>query len=95
MFDTHEELVLLSEAASDFPGRPVHTSTLHRHRLRGVRGVKLECLRIGARWFTSKQAIARFIGKLNGNEPSASSSDTVFSRLSNAELDENLDRHGL
>jgi hypothetical protein len=35
-----ETLLSLTEAAALLPGRP-HVSTLHRWRLRGVRGVKL------------------------------------------------------
>jgi len=47
------------------PGRP-HTATKWRWALRGVKGVKLETVMIGAIRFTSEEAIARFLAKLNG-----------------------------
>ena len=52
--------VSLAEASHLLPGRP-HLSTLHRWRLRGVRGVKLETFLIGGRRFTSREALERFI----------------------------------
>jgi hypothetical protein len=54
-----ETLLSFREAAARLPGRP-GLSTLHRWRLRGVRGVKLETWLIGGRRFTSQQALERF-----------------------------------
>jgi hypothetical protein len=54
-----ETLQTFAEAAGELPSRP-HVSTLHRWRLRGVRGVKLETCVIGGRRFISKEAIRRF-----------------------------------
>jgi hypothetical protein len=56
-----ETLLSLPDAAKALPNRP-HTSTLHRWRLRGVRGVKLETCLIGGRRFTSQEALERFTG---------------------------------
>lgn len=56
---TTETLLPLSEAAKMLPGRP-HVSTLHRWRLHGVKGVKLETLLLGGRRFVSSASIARF-----------------------------------
>jgi hypothetical protein len=46
--------------------RPVHPSTCHRWRSPGVRGVRLECVRIGGIWHTSWQAFQRFCDRLTG-----------------------------
>lgn len=72
-----ETLVQFSEASRNFPGKPVCIQTLHRWRLRGVRGNKLESCLIGGIRFTSKEAIQRFIEAQNAGDqkpvkPSAS-----------------------
>lgn len=54
-----ETLLSLADAAKALPNRP-HTSTLHRWRMAGVRGVKLETCLIGGRRFTSLEALERF-----------------------------------
>ena len=55
-----ESLKTLAKAAQTLNGGPVHVSTMHRWRMRGVRGVKLESVLRGGIWHTSDQAIARF-----------------------------------
>lgn len=62
---TKEKIVSLADAAMAFPGGAVHISTLHRWRLRGVGGAKLETFKIGGKRFTSTEAIQRFIAELN------------------------------
>jgi hypothetical protein len=63
-----EDLITLSDAAKCFPGRAVAIQTMHRWRLNGVRGNKLEtCLIGGIRW-TSHQAIQRFIAAQNAGD---------------------------
>jgi hypothetical protein len=57
-----EHLLTLPEAAASLPGRP-NVSTVHRWRLRGVRGVRLESCRIGGRRYTSVEALCRFAAK--------------------------------
>jgi Protein of unknown function (DUF1580) len=52
-------------------GRPTHLSTALRAITRGVKSttgarVKLEALRVGGRWVTSREAVERFIMKLTG-----------------------------
>jgi hypothetical protein len=54
-----ETLLTFAEAVHTLPGRP-HLSTLHRWRLRGVRGIRLETCLIGGRRFTSREALERF-----------------------------------
>jgi hypothetical protein len=69
---TKETLIKFGKAPKAVPGRP-HISTLHRWRLRGVRGVKLETCLVGGRRFTSIEAIDRFIAATtaaaNGEAP--------------------------
>jgi hypothetical protein len=55
----HESLIMLAQASREIPGRP-HLTTLHRWRLAGIAGVKLETLKIGGRRFTSREALSRF-----------------------------------
>lgn len=54
-----ETLLTLREAAKSLPNRP-HISTVHRWRLRGVRGVKLETCLLGGSRVTSREALTRF-----------------------------------
>jgi hypothetical protein len=42
-------------------GKRISPATLWRWRLRGVNGVKLECLRLGGCWVTSDAAFAEFL----------------------------------
>lgn len=61
MIDIHKEtLVTLSEAAALLPDRP-HVSTLHRWRMNGVHGVKLETVWIGRKCYTSHEKLSLFI----------------------------------
>jgi hypothetical protein len=55
-----DNLLTLKQASNLLPGRP-HISTIHRWRLRGVRGIKLSSVMIGGRRFTSRLAINSFI----------------------------------
>ena len=43
----------------------VHVSTLHRWRLRGVRGVKLETAMLGGGRVTSLEALERFVVRVS------------------------------
>lgn len=58
------DYLTLSQAAATLPGRP-HLSTLHRWRLRGVRGVRLRTCLVGGRRFTRPEWIAEFIDRTN------------------------------
>lgn len=64
-----EQLVHFTAAAREFPGRPVCVQTLHRWRLHGVRGTKLETCIIGGMRYTSREAISRFISAMNPPAP--------------------------
>jgi hypothetical protein len=49
-------------------GKPIHFSTIWRWILKGVKTptgvVRLEAVRVGSRWVTSQEAIARFCERL-------------------------------
>lgn len=65
---TAEELIHFSKAGKSFPGKKPCLQTLHRWRLRGVRGVKLETCMVGGLRYTSQEAIQRFIAAQNPEE---------------------------
>jgi hypothetical protein len=53
----HEAPAYLGQSRN---GRPVHHSFLIRAVTRGIRGHRLEAVRVGSRWLTSVQAIQRW-----------------------------------
>ncbi len=55
-----ETLKTLSKAARTLPGGSVHVSTIHRWRLKGIRGIRLETILRGGIRYTSDEAIERF-----------------------------------
>ena len=55
----------------------VHVSTVHRWRKPGIRGIRLEAVRVGGTWYTTHEAFARFCERLTAaetGEPDAASS---------------------
>jgi hypothetical protein len=69
MIDFKEELITLTQAARLIPparrGKRTHLSTILRWILDGAKApngtvVKLEGVRLGGRWLTTKQALQRF-----------------------------------
>jgi hypothetical protein len=58
-----ETLLTFAEFAASLPNRP-NISTVHRWRLRGCRGVKLESIMLGGTRFTSQEAGQRFFNKI-------------------------------
>ena len=65
-----EPPITLAEAVDVLPkpgGRGTHFSTILRWILKGHRGVKLEALRLGGRWVTSRAALQRFAERLTPN----------------------------
>lgn len=74
MIDLSSEQVLsLKEAARRLPrqanGKKVHVSTLHRWCSRGLKGVRLESLKLGGRLVTSVEALQRFAERCSTAEP--------------------------
>ena len=64
-----ENLIPMSTAAKDpVLGKPVHVSTLHRWQLRGVRGIRLETWMVGGRRMTSREALVRFLERINKSQ---------------------------
>jgi hypothetical protein len=67
-----EQLLTLAQLAKRIPRRrrerPVHPSTVHRWRRPGIRGVRLECIRVGGAWHTSLEAFQRFCEQLSALE---------------------------
>lgn len=66
-----EEVVTLSAATRHLParraGKRPHVATMYRWASRGLRGQKLETIRIGGTLCTSLQALQRFFDKLSGS----------------------------
>ena len=67
MIDLKTEAILsLKDSCDCFPGRGrLHISTVQRWRQVGVRGVRLETVRVGGKTFTTREAISRFISAQN------------------------------
>src|SRR5262245_1159791 len=67
-----ENLIPLSELAKRLPrrrrGRPVSPSTPHRWRYPGLRGIRLECIRVGGSWCTTMSAFREFCARLSALE---------------------------
>jgi hypothetical protein len=65
-----EELLTFSQAAKRLPklrsGRPVAPSTFWRWATAGLRGARLETVKVGGATCTSADALKRFFAKLNG-----------------------------
>ena len=63
-----EHVVSLTEAATHLPrrrtGKRPHVATLYRWAARGMRGVKLETIRVGGTLCTSLEALQRFCARL-------------------------------
>jgi len=63
-----EELAPLAKASNLWvPTRP-HVATIWRWATRGIRGVKLDIVRIGGSTCTSREAVGRFLSAINGRD---------------------------
>jgi hypothetical protein len=62
-----DELRPLSEVIRARIGRRISPATLWRWRLKGVNGVRLECVRVGGYWFTTNAAFAEFLAAQTAN----------------------------
>jgi hypothetical protein len=97
---TREELVIFHRLAQSLPrrrrNRPVHVSTVHRWRQRGLGGIRLESIRVGGAWHTSWEAFARFCERLTTARSSEhrDSVTTAARRQSHEEADANLTDEG-
>jgi hypothetical protein len=72
-----ESLLTFSEASQVLPrrrrGRKAHPSTFWRWASRGLRGVRLEIIRVGGVTYTSREALQRFADRLSSDAPEQSS----------------------
>lgn len=74
MIDTGvENLIPLRDVPRCLPLRPngkrLHISAVYRWTLRGVKGIRLETVKIGGTTYTSREAIQRFSERLTGVAP--------------------------
>ncbi|MCA9120193.1 MAG: DUF1580 domain-containing protein [Planctomycetaceae bacterium] len=98
--DITQKLVSFAELARALPrrrrNRPVHVSTIHRWRQRGVDGVRLEAIRIGGAWHTSWEAFARFCERLTIAKSAEDRKSVTSAATPNAhsEADASLDQGG-
>ncbi|MFO1006974.1 MAG: DUF1580 domain-containing protein [Planctomycetaceae bacterium] len=64
-----ETLIPFRDARTAFPGgKRLSLATLHRWRLHGVRGTRLETILVGGMRYVSREAISRFIERQNADE---------------------------
>ena len=95
-----EQLLTHPQAARVRPhgrlGRPTHPSTVYRWISRGVRGVagvvKLEGVRLGGSWYTSREALQRFAEALTNGGTQVPLEATPHQR--DEQADETLRRLG-
>ncbi len=91
-----EKLISVAQAAAMLPptrhAKKTHGSTIIRWIHRGVRGRRLDALRVGGCWYTSVEALARF-----AECPHAPADETIDSpsRSRARRADRELDRLGL
>lgn len=76
-------------------GKRVSPATLWRWRLKGVNGVRLECVRVGGTWYTTNDAFADFLiaQTANTQEPESSRAQQQHSR--SPEMERRLRAAGL
>ncbi len=81
---TREKMRTISEAAKVFPGNPA-ICTIWRWGSKGINGIRLDTLKCGGKWFTSDEAIERFIERCTAAaDDDAISADPVVSQDSDA-----------
>ena len=95
---TKEELLTLQKAARLLPrrrkGKQVHASTLYRWAAQGLKGVRLEVIKVGGTACTSREALQRFFQALTYAEQSLrpEPTDTIVDQ---PEIERALDARGL
>lgn len=88
-----ETLIPFQLAGHHIPGsRPVHISTLHRWRLRGV---KLSTVLVGGTRYTSDEAITRFIAAQNADQTPAPSITPVRRQRQSEAARRELEKMGI
>jgi hypothetical protein len=95
-----EKLLTLAQAARLRPlgrrGRATHVSTVYRWISRGVRGIRLESIRLGGTLYTSAEAVQRFADRLTLNSAPSLQPGTTATRPGRAEwIESELKKAGL
>jgi hypothetical protein len=94
-----ERTITLVEAARLVPpgrgGRPTHLSTLLRWIKPGVRGVRLEAVRLGGRWVTSREALQRFADRLTATQACPTAPVRTGRARTDEAVEQELSRLGL
>jgi hypothetical protein len=66
---THETLLTYRDAVRQIlptkRGKDMHIGTLHRWRVQGLRGARLDSIKVGGQWCTSLEALQRFFDSLS------------------------------
>jgi hypothetical protein len=77
-------------------GKRVHIGTPHRWRTQGLRGVRLEAIKVGGRWCTSLQALERFFDVLSrgASPPTPTQAGDTPATVSSAESLRKLQEEG-
>jgi hypothetical protein len=97
-----ETLLTMGQAAGVRPpgrlGRPTHAATVYRWISRGLRGVRLESIRLGGTLYTSREALQRFAESLTCR--ATADGENVNSRAAQSHADaaaveDTLDQLGL
>ena len=94
-----EKVLTLQQAAANAKPKKVHVSTMHRWRLRGVRGVKLETALRGGQRVTSEEAIERFHQRVtaaaDGQAPESHSRTSGARKAEVDQAERDLDQMGV
>jgi hypothetical protein len=72
-----DELRPVNEIIKARLGKRISPATLWRWRLKGVNGVRLECLRLGGCWVTSDAAFSEFLRTQTANALAACTGGAV------------------
>lgn len=90
-----EVLKPLSEAVHDVPsrrqGKKAHPSTLYRWATSGLRGIRLETLKVGGTLCTSQGALQRFFEALSGE----CSADAALPLTDQTDVEAHLEAEGI
>jgi hypothetical protein len=95
-----ETLLTLTQAARLRPasrnGRATHKSSVYRWIARGLRGHKLEAVRLGGTLYTSREALQRWAERLTDGPSQTPAAAGGSTRRRSAQVaDDELDRLGL
>ena len=93
---TAENLIPLRAVPRHLPPRPngkrLHVSAIYRWAQRGVRGVRLELIRIGGTAYTTREALQRFAEHLTGRQEQSGLAPPPTSRSRQRRVDRARER---